>query len=63
MDVLVDNTQKYSRLKTDSERSSRGRGGLKELGISLPEVSLPTANYAPCTVVAGGMVFVSDQRQ
>jgi enamine deaminase RidA (YjgF/YER057c/UK114 family) len=33
---------------------------LKELGIVLPEVSLPAANYVPCTV-AGGMVFVSGQ--
>ena len=33
---------------------------LKELGIILPEVSLPAANYVPCTV-ASGMVFVSGQ--
>lgn len=33
---------------------------LKELGIVLPEVSLPAANYVP-VVVAGGMAFVSGQ--
>lgn len=33
---------------------------LKELGITLPEVTLPAANYVPCTI-AGGMVFVSGQ--
>lgn len=33
---------------------------LKELGIILPTVTLPAANYVPCTI-AGGMVFVSGQ--
>jgi enamine deaminase RidA (YjgF/YER057c/UK114 family) len=33
---------------------------LQELGLTLPEATLPAANYVPCTV-AGGMVFVSGQ--
>ncbi len=33
---------------------------LKEMNIILPEVSLPAANYVPCTI-AGGMLFVSGQ--
>lgn len=33
---------------------------LKELGIILPEVSLPAANYVPCTI-SGNTLFVSGQ--
>ena len=33
---------------------------LQELGLTLPEATLPAANYVPCTI-AGGMVFVSGQ--
>ena len=31
---------------------------LKELGLSLPAVSMPAANYVPCQI-AGNMLFVS----
>lgn len=33
---------------------------LTELGIELPEVSMPAANYVPCQI-AGGTLFVSGQ--
>lgn len=33
---------------------------LKELGITLPEVSLPAANYVPCTI-SGTTLYVSGQ--
>ena len=33
---------------------------LKEMGIALPEVSLPAANYVPC-VIAGNTLYVSGQ--
>lgn len=33
---------------------------LKELGITLPEVSLPAANYVPC-MISGNTLFVSGQ--
>jgi enamine deaminase RidA (YjgF/YER057c/UK114 family) len=33
---------------------------LSEMGISLPEVSLPAANYVPCTI-SGNTLFVSGQ--
>ncbi len=33
---------------------------LKELGITLPEVSLPAANYVPC-MIAGKTLYVSGQ--
>jgi enamine deaminase RidA (YjgF/YER057c/UK114 family) len=33
---------------------------LKEMGINLPEVSLPAANYVPC-VIAGNTLYVSGQ--
>lgn len=33
---------------------------LKDLGITLPEVTLPVANYVPC-VISGTMLFVSGQ--
>lgn len=33
---------------------------LKELGISLPEVSLPAANYVPCNI-SGKTLYVSGQ--
>ena len=33
---------------------------LKEMGIELPEVSLPAANYVPCTI-SGNVLYVSGQ--
>jgi len=33
---------------------------LKELGITLPEVSLPAANYVPCNI-SGNILYVSGQ--
>lgn len=33
---------------------------LKEMGIDLPQVSLPAANYVPCTI-SGNTLFVSGQ--
>jgi enamine deaminase RidA (YjgF/YER057c/UK114 family) len=33
---------------------------LKEMGIVLPEVSLPAANYVPCTI-SGNTLYVSGQ--
>ena len=33
---------------------------LKELGITLPEVSLPAANYVPCNI-SGNTLYVSGQ--
>ena len=33
---------------------------LKELGIELPEVSLPAANYVPCNI-SGNILYVSGQ--
>src|SRR5690606_7645859 len=33
---------------------------LQDMGITLPEVSLPAANYVPC-VISGNMLYVSGQ--
>lgn len=33
---------------------------LQEMGVELPEVSLPAANYVPC-VISGNMLYVSGQ--
>lgn len=33
---------------------------LEEMGVTLPEVALPAANYVPC-VISGNMLYVSGQ--